>query len=85
MTPANLKKEVENHGTAPYFFCKDTMKCFGDTMSNYGIRSAKIDTLHNKDVDVWELYRKRPVKHGDKSSAYWNKESFEEEFEKVES
>jgi hypothetical protein len=45
------------------------MRFFGDTMSNFGVRDGgKVNTLTakgiNKGVEVWELYRKRPVKGG---------------------
>jgi len=68
MTPSELKYQVEQSGTNPYYFTRKTMKFFGDTMRNYGVRSSG---------DNWELYRKRPVKHGLKTSAYFDKETFE--------
>lgn len=67
MTPNALKQEVEQAGNEPYFFTPKTMKFFGDTMRNYGVRDAG---------DNWELWRKRPVKHGLNSSAYFNKVTF---------
>lgn len=69
MTHSELKYQTRE--TEPYFFTRDTMKFFGDTMANYGVRSAG---------DCWELYRKRPVKHGLKESAFFNKITFEREF-----
>ena len=69
MTPAELKYLTED--TEPHFFTHKTMRFFGDTMRNYGVRSAG---------DYWELYRKRPVKHGLDSSAYFDKETFNRVF-----
>ena len=67
MTPSELKQNVEAAGHEPYFFVYKTMKFFGDSMKNYGVRSAR---------DCWELWRKRPV-HGLTSSAYFDKQTFE--------
>ena len=75
MTPSELKANVQE--TEPYFFDRKTMKFFGDTMKNYGVRSAMIDNM-----PVWELYRKRPVKHGLKTSAYFDQKTFERVFPK---
>ena len=77
MTPSELKAEVARKDTETYFFDHKTMKFFGDTMRNYGVRSEVIDTYSEKDIEVWELYRRRPVKHGLKDSAYFRKDTFE--------
>ena len=91
MTPSELKHNVEISGNEPHFFTKDTMKFFGDTMSNYGVRSATIktydDTVVNGkyeivEIEVWELYRKRPVKHGLSDSTYFCKKTFKRIFER---
>lgn len=66
MTASKLKAKVE--ATGSYFFTRKTMRFFGDTMRNYGVRDTG---------DAWELYRKKPVKHGLKSSAYFDKLTFE--------
>lgn len=70
MTPSELKHHVER-GTDRFFFTPDTMRFFGDRMSNYGVRDAG---------EFWELYRKRPVKNGLKSSAYFDKVTFSRVF-----
>jgi hypothetical protein len=70
MTPSELKARVEQ-GQDRYFFTRDTMKFFGDTMRNYSVRDLG---------NVWELYRKRPVKHGLQSSAYFDKQTFQRVF-----
>ena len=66
MTPSKLKYNVEQSDN-PHFFTRNTMKFFGDTMKNYGCRDAG---------DIWELYRKRPVKYGLNTSAYFDKDTF---------
>lgn len=66
MTPSNLKYHVSLSGS--YFFNRTSMRFFGDTMANYGVRSSG---------DNWELYRKRPVMHGLRDSAYFNKVTFD--------
>lgn len=42
-------------------------------MSNYGVRSnpVEVETWSQGTVLCWELYRKRPVKAGLQSSAYF--------------
>lgn len=67
MTPSELKREVEQTPSERFFFTPEAMRFFGDTMSNYGVRSAGKN---------WELYRKRPVKHGQKGSTYFDKKTF---------
>ena len=82
MTPAELKRLTQE--TSPHFFTRSTMSFFGDTMKNYGVRKATILTHWKGDewtkdghpANVWELYRKRPVKHGRQSSAYFCRKTF---------
>ncbi len=86
MTPSELKRivSVEN----PHFFTRKTMNFFGDTMKNYGCRSAIVEINDSTPgpfpgveikikVEVWELYRKRAVKHGLKNSAYFRKDTLQ--------
>jgi hypothetical protein len=77
MTASELKAKVEARGTASHFFTRETMKFFGDTMRNYGVRETVIDTWSDNNVEVYELYRRRPVKHGLWSSAYFRKDTLE--------
>ncbi len=74
MTPSELKFYTRE--TESYYFTNKTMKFFGDTMKNYGVRSAVIDTYKEKNVEVWELYRKCPIKYGFQSRADFNKKTF---------
>lgn len=78
-TASDLKFAVEQSGHEPHFFTRSTMKFFGDTMRNYGVRKNTITTGHGnnkKTVSVFELYRRRAVKHGLASSAYFNAQTF---------
>ncbi|MBW2569701.1 MAG: hypothetical protein JRE47_10125 [Deltaproteobacteria bacterium] len=74
MTPSELKSLT--YETEPHFFTRDTMKFFGDTMRNYGVCKTAVDTPTSKNVPVWELYRRKPVKHGLWSSAYFDRKTF---------
>ena len=74
MTASELKYKVEDTGS--YFFTRNSMKFFGDTMRNYGVRKATIEK-NSEAVEVWELYRRRPVKHGLQTSAYFDKVTFD--------
>ncbi len=71
MTPSELKQKVSVH--SPHFFTRKTMRCFGDTMANYGVRSTQ---LPGHEKSVWELYRKRPVKFRVQSSTYFDKDTY---------
>ena len=83
MTASELKAKVEARGTASYFFTRETLRFFGDTMSNYGVRETVIDTWSENNVEVYELYRRRPVKHGLWSSAYFRKDTLEQAHKKA--
>jgi len=77
MKPCELKYRVS--ATGSLFFDRDSMRFFGDTMRNYGVRDGgTIDGM-----PVWELYRRRAVKHGLKSSAYFDKVTFERVFKSL--
>ncbi len=90
MTKSELKYNVENTGS--HFFERSSMKFFGDTMKNYGVKSAKIKTNYDEndnyvddglEIEVWELYRIHPVKHGLWSSSYFDKKTFERKHPKT--
>lgn len=63
-TPSHLKQFVES-GSDSKFFNRSTLKFFGDSMKNYGV------TFYNPEKTIIELFRKHPVKHGLKSSAFF--------------
>ena len=76
MTANELRQEIKQHGTAPHFFDRKSMKFFGDTMRNYGVTSATVTTYDGTNVECWELYRRKPVKGGLQKSAYFCKATF---------
>lgn len=85
-TASDLKYAVEQSGNESHFFTRKTMSFFGDTMRNYGVRKIIINSNYDehgdwigKDgvlVEVYELYRRNPVKHGLKDSAYFDVKTF---------
>ena len=79
MTPADLKYNVERANIDSHFFERSAMKFFGDTMRNYGVRAQTVlVTTYGQDEPIlcWELYRRRPVKHGLQSSAFFDVATF---------
>lgn len=76
MTASELRAAVESRGTESHFFSRRSMRFFGDTMRNYGVRAAEVKTFDGSTVAVWELYRRRPVKHGVRTSAYFDRATF---------
>ena len=77
MTPSELKANILKHDPTSHYFDRKTMQFFGDTMKNYGARKTEIDG-----VPVWELFRKRLVKHGLQSSAFFRATDFQQVFER---
>lgn len=77
-TASQLRSFIESAGTAPYFFSRPTMKCFGDTMANFGVRRVRFMGLGGglETRYGFELYRKRPVKHGLQSSHFFCRDTF---------
>jgi hypothetical protein len=78
-TAYDLKYAVEASGNERYFFTRNTMKCFGDTMRNYGVRRVTVETRRGA-VEAFELFRKRPVKMNNQASAYFHAETFAQVF-----
>ena len=85
MTASELKAKVNQANEESYFFTPKTMKFFGDSMRNFGVRSTIVKCNYDENgnwiekgtmIEVWELYRKHAVKHGLKASHYFNKETF---------
>lgn len=80
MTAYELRRCVESRGTKTHFFSRENMRFAGDTMRNYGVRRAKIRTYSGEVVECWDLYRRRPVKYGLRTSAYFSAETFAQVF-----
>jgi hypothetical protein len=81
MTKYELKEKVQ--ATGIYFFERDSLRFFGDTMKNYGVRSAVVDTYTQVKIDCWELYRIHPVKNWNQKSTYFRKSDFERVYPKI--
>ena len=88
-TPSDLKAFVEDAGHCPHFFDRKTMRFFGDTMRNYGIRKTVIRTLYDQEGnyheggierEVFQLFRRNPVKHGLQKSAFFCAATFQRVF-----
>ena len=67
MNSSTLKFNYELNNPRGYFFTRDTMQFFGDTMRNYGVIN------HGSH---YELHRKSPVKHGITKSVFFSKGTF---------
>jgi hypothetical protein len=80
-TAYDLKAFVEAAGHESHFFTRSTMKFFGDTMRNYGMRGpVTVVTPSGESVQCYELYRRHPVKCGVKDSAYFDANSYKRVF-----
>jgi len=67
MTASELKRLYEYNNPKGFFFCRKTMRFFGDRMDNFGVRAATIKGFTEggiEDLEVWDLYRRRPVNGG---------------------
>jgi len=68
MTASGLKEFYYANNPDGHWFDYKTMRFFGDTMRNFGVRDAgSIRALVNgriTEVEVWDLYRRRPVAGG---------------------
>jgi len=69
MNSSQLKFQHELKNQDSYFFTRKTMRFFGDTMQNYGVKDRG---------GYYELYRKSPVKHGLNQSAFFDKTTFKQ-------
>lgn len=78
MTPSRLRDlHLELHPES-HFFTRRTMAFFGDTMANYAVALEPVTfaDYSGEPVTCWQLRRKRPVKHGLQSSAYFCVDTF---------
>lgn len=78
MNAYELKDKVEAANEDGHYFTRCTMKFFGDTMRNYGVRSRPVEVTRYDGTTArcWELYRRKPVKHGMQASAFFDCETF---------
>jgi hypothetical protein len=61
-------------GTAPYYFCKDTLEFFGDYLENYGVR-------YRQEFNAYELYRIKPNLNGLTGSSFFDADTFKQRFD----
>lgn len=71
-----MKMFIESTNPDSLFFSRNNMKFAGDTMANYGVKRTTI----NGGVEVFELFRKKPVMYGLAKSAYFHAETFKQVF-----
>lgn len=78
MTPSRLRAEHEAAHPESLFFSRNNMRFAGDTMANYSVaRDPVTFTTHSGDsVTCWQLSRRKAVKHGLRSPAYFCIETF---------
>ena len=69
-TSSDLKFWHERNHPETYFFNRKTMKLFGDTMRNFGVRKIN-------NGDLYELYRRQPVNGRLQTSHYFDAETVE--------
>jgi hypothetical protein len=75
MNASELKRNIERNRPESLFFSRGAMKNGGDTMRNYGVRTAKVMTADGE-KEVWELYRRQATPCGFTRSVYWDKVTF---------
>lgn len=78
LTVHELADKVIAAGHDSHFFDRDTLRFFGDTMQNYGVRTrtAYVHGYDGTSTECYVLYRRKPVKHGKQDDAYFNVETF---------
>lgn len=79
MTASQLKYEYQSRNNG-HFFDRSSIKFFGDTMRNYGVRAKTelVETPTGNFHECFVLYRKHPVKCGLQREAYFSKETFKQ-------
>lgn len=75
-TPSDLKFWHEHKNPDSHFFTRKTMKSFGDTMRNYGVRQPRpVKMACGNEVMCYELFRRRPTFRGCGKSAWFDAET----------
>jgi hypothetical protein len=79
MTASELKYLYEKNNPSGHFFDRSTMHFFGDTMRNFGVTDGgKYNVWSEKgivELEVWDLYRKKPVRGMHGHLAYFRKDN----------
>ena len=78
MTPSQLKAKHLELNPESLYFTRDSMRFFGDTMSNYRVpaKPVIVETILGERFTCYELQRKRAVNGGLKTSAYFDINTF---------
>lgn len=75
-TASQLKYWYEENYPGGKFFTRPNMRFAGDTMANFGVRTVRLRRKWGddagKEFDGFELYRRRPVKMGNKRSFFFD-------------
>lgn len=88
-TASDLRDFIESTGRDSHFFDRKTMRFFGDTMKNYGVSKVTIRVSYDKDgnyieegeqIEAWELFRRRAVKHGLHDSRFFRADNFHQAY-----
>jgi hypothetical protein len=79
-TASDLKYQYQLNNPDGHFFDRETMRFFGDTMRNYGVRSkpVKVSRSDGEIVECYVLYRRHAVKHGLQSDRYFDVNTFKD-------
>jgi hypothetical protein len=79
MTASELRRQYERHNPQGLFFSKNNMRFAGDTMSNYYVpaKTVKIRRINGGIFTCYELQRRKAVKGGNNSSAYFDIVTFD--------
>ena len=72
MTASELRYLYERTNPDGLFFSRENMRWAGDTMRNYGVRRVSI-MVDGVPTPGYCLHRKRPVKHGLQTSAFFGR------------
>ena len=75
-TATDLKHAIEEAREESHFFSRENMRFAGDTMRNYGVRGPIAIKTYSGEVQAYELFRRRAVKHGLRASAYFDAATF---------
>lgn len=78
MTASELKYHYQLANPNGHFFDRKTMRFFGDTMGNYGVRANTVNVkeFDGNVVECYVLYRRRATKHGLTKDAYFSVSDF---------
>jgi arginine/ornithine N-succinyltransferase beta subunit len=74
MTFAELKRLYQRANPNGHYFDKSSLRFFGDTPRNYGVRRAGVAGVPDEEgrVPCWELHRKKSVKCGLSDSCWFD-------------